>query len=73
VADLADSLDPFLFVRSIAAQLATQVDSYRAALEGVDLQTQSEVDPGALLRRLVADPPRPEERGASIVIVVDAR
>jgi hypothetical protein len=70
VADLLDSLDPFLFVKSIAAQLATQFDSYRAVLESLDWQT--EADPGVLLRRLVADPLKSEALKAPAVIVVDA-
>ena len=72
VADLVDSLDPFLFVKSIAAQLATQFDSYRAALGALDCQGDTEADPGVLLRRLVADPLKSEVLKTPAVIVVDA-
>ena len=72
VADLLDSLDPFLFVKSIAAQLATQFDSYHAALEAVDWEHENVADPGVLLRRLVADPLKPDVLDTPAVIVVDA-
>lgn len=48
VGDLLDSLDPFLFVKSIAAQLATQMSSYRAMLEAIDWEHETlDADPGA--------------------------
>lgn len=53
---LADSLDPVQFVRSIAAQLATQFDDYRASIDEIRLEHIAESEPGALLRRLIADP-----------------
>jgi WD40 repeat protein len=71
VASLADSLDPFRFARSVAAQLATQLPGYRAALEAADLAA-TETDPGALFRRLVVDPLAAEQPDAPALIVVDA-
>ena len=72
VADLLDSRDPVLFVKSIAAQLSTQFNSYRAALEAIDWKHETGADPGVLLRRLVADPLRSEVLKAPAIIVVDA-
>jgi len=72
VANLADSLDPVRFVRSIAAQLATQLDSYRAALEAIDPASEHDPDPGTLMRRLIADPLRAEAVSEPVVIVIDA-
>ena len=63
---------PFALVRSIAAQLATHPYLYRAALEAVDLVSERDVDPGTLMRRLIADPLRAEAVNEPIVIVIDA-
>jgi len=72
VASLADSLDPVRFVRSVAAQLRTQLPGYRAALEAVDLDALPDADPGSLLRRLVADPLRAELSAETFLLAVDA-
>ena len=70
-AGLADTLDPLRFVRSLAAQLATQLPGYRAALEVADLEAAGD-DAGSLLRRLVADPLKAEKPDKPVVVVVDA-
>ncbi len=72
VADLADSLDPSRFVKSLAAQLATQLVSYRSAVEAIAPDMTREADPGSLFRRLVADPLRVETLNDPLIIVVDA-
>ena len=72
IADLVDSLDPVRFVRSIAAQLATQLASYRAALEAIDPAIEQQADPGTLFRRLIADPLYAEPADEPVVIVIDA-
>jgi len=72
ISGLADSLNPNLFVRSIAAQLATQLDSYRHALESTELERILEKDPGTLMRRLVADPLKAEQAEKPVLILVDA-
>jgi TIR domain/AAA ATPase domain len=72
IANLADSLDPVRFVRSIAAQLATQLASYRAALEAIDPVIEREPDPGTLFRRLIVDPLCAETAADPVLIVIDA-
>ncbi|MDY6990290.1 MAG: TIR domain-containing protein [Thermodesulfobacteriota bacterium] len=72
ISSLRDSLDPFRFVRSMASQLATQLEGYRAALEGVDLEDIIESDPGVLLRRLVADLLKGEQPDKPVLLLVDA-
>jgi WD40 repeat protein len=71
VASLAETQDSLRFVRSIAAQLATQLTAYRAALEAVDLENVTEPDAGSLLRRLVAEPLQAERPDRPVLIVVD--
>ncbi|MEW6366026.1 MAG: TIR domain-containing protein [Acidobacteriota bacterium] len=71
-ASLADSLDPVRFVRSIAAQLRTQLPGYRTALEALDLDALADGDPGSLLRRVVLDPLRAELQHETLILAVDA-
>ncbi len=70
--NLKDSLDPLIFVRSIAAQLATQLDGYRSAIETIELEKIAEEDPGTLLRRLIADPLKGENPEKPVLLLVDA-
>lgn len=72
IASLADSLDPFTFVRSIAAQLATQYENYRAGLQALDLKHVADYDPGVLFRRLVSEPLHAERPPRPLLLLVDA-
>jgi WD40 repeat protein len=66
-----DSINPEVFVRSLAAQLATQLPGFRAALDSA-LDRVVEVDPGSLLRGLVAEPLRAESPERPVLLVIDA-
>jgi WD40 repeat protein len=72
VASLVDSIEPFRFVRSIGAQLATQMEDYRAALETADIEHLGETDPAALMRRLIADPLKRVKAEKPQLVLVDA-
>ncbi len=70
--DVPDSLNPNQFFKSVAAQLATQMENYREALEGVDLEGVIDSgDPGTLLRRVIIDPLKAEHPDKPVIIVVD--
>lgn len=71
--DIKDSLDTNLFIRSIAAQLASQLENYRKALESINLEELiSFGDPGTLMRRLIIDPLKGESQKNPMIIAVDA-
>jgi len=70
--NMKDSFDPFIFVRSIAAQFATQLEGYRSALKAVELERIAEEDPGTLLRRLIADSLKGENPDKPVLLLVDA-
>jgi tetratricopeptide (TPR) repeat protein len=69
---LQDTRNPIVFVCSIAAQLATQLEDYRMALEEIELEDIEMHDPYDLLRRLIIDPMRKVRLEQPILIVVDA-
>jgi WD40 repeat protein len=72
VSSLSDSIDPFRFGCSIAAQLATQLDDYRVALDAVDLEGIQAMDASTLWRRVIVDPLSSLTLADPILIVVDA-
>ncbi len=72
ISSLEDSRNPLIFVRSLAAQLATQLQDYRAALEALELDNIAEGDAGTLLRRIIAEPLKAEKSDRPALIVVDA-
>ena len=72
VSSLADSLDPLRFVRSVAAQLASQMPGYRTALNELDKEEFAESDPGSAFRRLVAGPLQRESPPHPVLLLVDA-
>lgn len=69
--DRADSLDPSALVRTLAVQLATQLDWHRAALEALDLEQLAGADPRELLRLLVCDPLRAEPPSQPLLLLID--
>jgi hypothetical protein len=69
--DLKDSRDPLLFVRSLACQLATQLEGYHHALENVDFETVKIQDAYQLFRRLIIDPLTSVRLSSHVLIVVD--
>ncbi len=72
VSSYPDSLNPNKFIKAIAAQLATQLDNYRGALEKVDLKRIiGSSDPKILMRRIVIDPLNAERLDKPVIIVVD--
>lgn len=72
VSSLADSLDPLRFVRSVAAQFASQMSDYRQALNELDREEFTETDPGSAFRRLIAGPLQREPPTRSALILVGA-
>lgn len=72
MSSLADSLDPLRFVRSVAAQFASQMSDYRQALNELDREEFTETDPGSAFRRLIAGPLQREPPTRSALILVDA-
>jgi WD40 repeat protein len=72
VSSLADSLDPLRFVRSVAAQFASQMPSYRTALNELDKEEFAETDPGSAFRRLIAGPLQRESPSHPVLLLVDA-
>mmetsp|Transcript_13836 Transcript_13836/g.33482 ORF Transcript_13836/g.33482 Transcript_13836/m.33482 type:complete len:1018 (+) Transcript_13836:50-3103(+) len=73
ISTLADSVDPSLFVRSIAAQLSTQLPDYCEALCALDLDQVKEWDASTQFRRLIIDPLKAESSITEAMIwVVDA-
>ena len=68
---LKETLSPFTFVRSIAAQLATQLPDYRAALDALDFAQIRQDDPGSYFHALVVAPLRAETTKTPVLIVVD--
>ena len=76
-----DTLAPIRFIRTIAAQLASQLDDYRHALEMQPLfsmnQEESEdyfaqIEPETLFRRLIVEPLTFERNPHPIMILVDS-
>jgi len=72
VSSLSDSLDPFRFACSIAAQLATQIDDYKMALDAVDLERIQAMDASTVWRRVIVDPLTAVGVKEPMLIVVDA-
>jgi WD40 repeat protein len=72
ISSLSDSLSPFRFACSIAAQLATQLDDYRLALDTVNLENIETLDASTLWRRVIVDPLFSLTLDGAVVIVVDA-
>lgn len=72
ISSLADSVNPDVFVKSIAAQLATQIKEYHDTIRQLNFEQLSRLDPGTLFRRLIADPLKSINLKEQIVILVDA-
>jgi len=72
ISSLADSLNPDSFVRSLAAQLSTQLEGYHTAIQQMELDSLSRLDPGTLFRRLLADPLKSIDLKEKVVLLVDA-
>ena len=67
--NLKDSLDPVRFIQSIAAQLATQLGSYREALNAFNFEELIDLsDPNVLFRRIIADPLKIISNSFSIIL-----
>lgn len=70
--NLKDSLDPIRFIKSIAAQLATQLGNYRESLNEVNLEELITIsDPSVIFRRIIADPLKVESPNKPLLIVID--
>jgi hypothetical protein len=72
ISNLADTLNPDVFVRSLAAQLATQLDDYHSIIKELNFEQLSRLDPGTLFRRIIADPLKSVELKEKVVIIIDA-
>lgn len=72
ISSLADSVNPDVFVRSIAAQLATQIKEYHEAICQLNFEQLTRFDSGTLFRRLIADPLKNINLDEQVVILVDA-
>ncbi|MFO7852001.1 MAG: TIR domain-containing protein [Bacteroidota bacterium] len=72
ISSLADSVNPDVFVRSIAAQLATQIKEYYEAIRQLNFEQLTRLDSGTLFRRLIADPLKNIHLDEQVVILVDA-
>jgi WD40 repeat protein len=72
ISSLADSINPDVFVRSIASQLATQIKEYHEAIKQIDFGLLTRLDSGTLFRRLIADPLKSIELNEQVVILIDA-
>ncbi len=72
ISSLADSLNPDVFVKSIAAQLATQINEYYEAIKQINIEQLTRLDSGTLFRRLIADPLKSIELHEQVVILIDA-
>jgi WD40 repeat protein/serine/threonine protein kinase len=68
----AETLDPFRFVQSVAAQLAACSEPYRAGVSAVRPEKPAEADAAALFRRLIVEPLRAVPSGPPLLILVDA-
>jgi WD40 repeat protein len=72
ISSLADSINPDVFVRSVASQLATQIKEYHEAIKQIDFELLTRLDSGTLFRRLIADPLKSIELNEQVVIIIDA-
>jgi len=70
-ADLSDTINSSLFIRSIVSQIATQIESYRNAVGGLELKNELAEDPLTLFKRLVAEPLKAVKLEKPLVILVD--
>ena len=61
----SDSLSPFRFACSVAAQLATQLDDYRMALDAVDLENLHALAASSVWRRVIVVDAPDEAMGVS--------
>lgn len=71
---LAESTEPGIFIKSISAQLATQIEDYYEALKGIDdLDDVVKQDADSLFKRLITDPlSKIKQPDSTILIVIDA-
>ena len=72
ISSLADSVNPDIFVRSIAAQLTTQIKEYHEAICQLNFEHLTQFDSGTLFRRLIADPLKNIKLDEQVVILIDA-
>jgi WD40 repeat protein len=72
ISSLADSLNPDVFVKSVASQLATQIKEYNEAIKQLNFEQLTRLDSGSLFRRLIADPLKSINLDEQVVILVDA-
>jgi WD40 repeat protein len=72
ISSLADSVNPDVFVKSIAAQLATQIKGYHEALRQLNFEQLTRLNSGTLFRRLIADPLKSVHLDEPVVILIDA-
>jgi WD40 repeat protein len=72
ISNLADSLNPDVFVRSIASQLATQIKEYHEAIKQLNFEQLTRFDSGTLFRRLIADPLKSIHLNEQVIILIDA-
>ncbi|HGE72861.1 TPA: TIR domain-containing protein, partial [Candidatus Poribacteria bacterium] len=74
---LAESTEPGIFIKSISAQLATQIEGYYEALKGIgdldDVVKDVKQDADSLFKRLITDPlSKIKQPDSTILIVIDA-
>lgn len=72
VAGLDDTLSPTRFIRSIAAQLSSQLGNFRGALEPIPIEESINWSPDDLFRKLLANPLRAESPGEPLLLLIDA-
>jgi len=72
ISSLADSINPDVFVKSIASQLATQIPDYHEAIKQIDYEPLTRLDAGTLFRRLIVDPIKSIKLTEKVLILIDA-
>lgn len=72
ISSLADSINPVVFVKSIASQLATQIPDYHEAIKQIDYELLTRLDAGTLFRRLIVDPIKSIKLTEPVLILIDA-
>ena len=59
-------------MKSVASQLATQINEYHEAIKQINIEQLTRLDSGTLFRRLIADPLKSIELLEQVVILIDA-
>ncbi len=75
VSGRSETLRPGTFVRSIAGQIATQMEAYRNQLNELDLERiirETSIAPDELFRKIIVEPLRNVPSPGELIIAVDA-